>query len=195
MLRPQSDDEVNEVVEALRRLDPLLDVIWNPKARISKPAQYSVLGHRVDAEYEALWQVIRYQTATKLHDERDYTVILSVTELDRSGRYPIMKADGPYMPVGPWLVEYMQLWDAAQRAFADAMDQQWREHEKIDALTHDQAAHQEAAEKVYREHGSEYWMGGAQGRGSEQFNQAMWPEQSFGKGKRAIEPAAPLIPA
>jgi hypothetical protein len=192
VIQPQSDEEIREVVEGLRLLDPLLDVIWNARAKMISRGGYSVLGERTDAEYEGRWQVIRYQTATKLHDDRDYTVILTVAECDRSGKYPIMKDDGAYAPLGQWLVDYMKLWDAAQRAFNDAMDHQWREHEKIDALTHDRAEHQEALEKVYREspNGSEYWMGGAQGRGSDAFNASM-----FGKGKRTVEPTAPLLPA
>jgi hypothetical protein len=46
-----------------------------------------VLGTELDpAEYAARWQVIRRDIAASLHEERDYTLICTVTECDRSGR-------------------------------------------------------------------------------------------------------------
>jgi hypothetical protein len=58
----------------------------------------------------------------------------------------------------------MNVWDAAQRTMVDALEHQWAEHEKLDQLTDDSDAHQEAAEAHLPPHGGEYWMGGAQGR-------------------------------
>jgi hypothetical protein len=122
MLAPQSDAEVRPVVEALQRLDPLLDIQWQPKAILVRRGSYSVHGTRVDPEYDGRWEVIRWDTSVSLHKERTWTRITLVTQLDLTGKYPQMVCDGPYMPIGPWLVSFMQLWDAAQSAFAHQMD-------------------------------------------------------------------------
>ncbi len=178
MLQPQSDEEIRPVVEALQqRLDHLLDVRWEPKAVLVKAGSYDVLGGRVDPVYDGRWEIIRYQTATKLHVEREYTRITRVTEVVMDGKVPVMIADGAYAPIGWWIVDYMQLWDRAQGAAAEAMQRLWAEHDAIDELRHedDKAAHQEGLEKVYREHGSEYWMGGAQGKADPRTAVALWP--------------------
>lgn len=177
MLAPQSDAEVRPVVEALQRLDPLLDIQWQPKAILVRRGSYSVHGTRVDPEYDGRWEVIRWDTSVSLHKERTWTRITLVTQLDLTGKYPQMVCDGPYMPIGPWLVSFMQLWDAAQSAFAHQMDVVWREHEAVDAITNDRAAHQEALEKVYRDHAGLYWMGGARGKASPALVASLWPQQ------------------
>lgn len=168
MLAPQSADEIKPVVEALRRLDPRLDVHWNPKSFIETPGDYSALGKATPATYAARWEVVLRSKATSLHDDREYTLICRVTECDWiSQRYPIMKDKGPYAPLGDWLVKYMQLYDRANGAYQDAMARAWAEHDRLMELDHaaDRAGNQEALERVYRERGGgEYWMGGAQGR-------------------------------
>lgn len=189
MHAPQSDDEVRPVVEALRRLDPLLDIIWNPKAVLTKHGAYSVLGHATAPEYDGRWEIIRYDPSASLHDDRvhngrPYVRIIRVTALASGGiadKYPVMIADGAYAPIGFYLVGYMALWDRAQQHFIGAMDALWAEHERVDELRHadSQAAHQQALEKVYREHGGgAYWMGGAQGKASPEAERALWSPSS-----------------
>lgn len=182
MLAPQQDDEVRPVVEALRRLDPLLDILWNPKAVQTKAGRYDVLGGRVDPEYDGRWEIVRYDTSAALHEGRAWVRICRITELATGGvadKYPVMVADGAYAPVGFYLVPFMAVWDRAQQHFIRAMDELWEEHEKVDRLNHadSQAAHRESLEKVYREHGSEYWMGGAQGKATPEAERALWPSQ------------------
>jgi hypothetical protein len=168
MLAPQSSEEIRPVVEALRRLDPLLDIRWNEKAVMMRRGDYDVLGGRTDPVYDGRWDVIRYDTATKLHDDKNYTVLCTITEPYRDGHGWMMRVDGPYGPIGMWLVEYMQRWDTAQAHFAEEMDRLWAEHDAAESinLEADTAANQQALEKVYREHGGgEYWIGRGIGPG------------------------------
>lgn len=159
MLAPQSDEEIRPVVEALRRLDPLLDVRWEPRAFRAKSV-FDVRGVAPDAKWEGRWEVIRFKTPG-LHAEREYVRICMVTELRKEGKVPVMLDKGAYAPLGLWLVEYMQLWDRAQNHFAAAMDELWREHDAVDAINDadDRAANQQGLEKIYREHAGQYWMG------------------------------------
>lgn len=165
MLAPQSDEEVRPVVEALRRLDPLLDVRWEPQA-FRRKGYFDAAGTPTAARWEGRWQVIRYDTATSLHEARGYVLICTVTALRTEGKVPVMLDEGDYAPLGEWLVDYMRLWDRAQSHFIDAMDELWKEHEQAESIQHDSAAHQEALEKVYREHGDEYWLGRGFGSGT-----------------------------
>lgn len=193
MLQPQSDAEVQEVVEALRRLvDPCLDIQWNVKSICTKPARFSVTGFSVHAaEYDGRWEIIRREPSQL--STRDYVLVTRVCELDAaSGKQgiPVMVDKGPYAPVGFWLVSYMQLWDRAQSRLADEMmGKLWLEHDRaglVDAV-HEAAAHREALEKVYRKYGGLYWMGGAQGKA----NAAPWLKDT--RALRAMErQATPL---
>ncbi len=189
MLQPQSDDEIKPVVEALRRLDPLLDVIWNPKARILAPGHYTSLGQRTDPTYEGLFQVVRYNTPG-LHD-RNYVVLANVTKPTRFGKRNVlmMERDSGYAPVGEWLVEYMQTWDAAQRHLADSLQSVDEENEKRQSAAAEidgGGAHQEALEKVYHKAAGSYWMGGAQGKAHPVTEATL-----FGKGKKTSTAGAP----
>lgn len=164
---PQSGAEVADVLTALRRMDPLLGLRWNPKAVLVARGSYSVLGQRVDAQYAGRWQVIRFQTPTGLHAGRDYTVICTVTEPFHDGHGWMMQADGPYGALGLWLVEYMQRWDAAQAHFAAELDRLWAEHDAAEATDRadEQARHQEGAERIYHRTAGSYWMGRGFGAG------------------------------
>lgn len=162
------------MVEALRRLDRNFDVLWNPKAITVVKSTYDVLGGRTDATYDGRWQVILRDAPHSLHKERregdnKYVVILTVCErtwaqTKNGKRYPMVLDEGPYAPLGLWVVEYIELYDRARAAAREMMADLWERNDTIDAPDHDDAAHQDALEKVYREHGGEYWMGGGQGR-------------------------------
>lgn len=196
MIQPQSDEAIRPIVDELKRLDSLVDVRWNPTAVLVKRGDYTVLGKRTDAEYDGRWQVIRYDTPG-IHD-RNYVVLVTVTQPVRIGKRQIlmMQSKGPYAPIEHWLIEYMQTWDAAQRRFAENMASMWADHDQaeiaaVDAHVRDRAAHQEAAEKVYREGGGgEYWMGGAQGKAHPATVATL-----FGKGKKTAAPSAAVTSA
>ena len=105
---PQSGDDVRLVVEALQRLDPLLDVRWEPCARLVRAGRYDAQGKLVAPIYEGLWEIVRYDsfnTATW----RPYTRICFVTEKVRIGPdLWAMPADGRYAPLGMWVVEFLR---------------------------------------------------------------------------------------
>jgi hypothetical protein len=162
-MQPQSDEEVTRVVRGLRALDVRLDVVWNPSAVCIKKSFYDVMGHSLPAIYDGRWQVIRHDTES-LHAGKPL-VVVTVTQPVRSGPRQIlmMERDGAYAPLGDWLVEYMQTCDAAGRAYVAMMLEKQRLDDGVeaeqDALIHDTAAHQEAAEKVYHDTAGPYWMG------------------------------------
>jgi len=174
---PQTEEEIAPIRDALRLRcnDPLLDLRWNATAVMVKHGGYDVVGNILRPEYEGRWQVVRYAT-DRLHLDREFAVICTVTKPDLvSERYPIMRDQGEYTPIDWWLVEYMQLWDRANSRYAEeASKRAWAEHDAAEALPDDRAAHQEALEKVYREHGSEYWMGGAQGKADAVTVESLW---------------------
>jgi hypothetical protein len=167
---PQSGEEVARVVDALRRIDPLLDVRWNPQAIKTKAASFDAFGcARKDAEYDGRWEVIRYNTPGL--SDRGWVRITMVcaveyTTSSKGGRYPIMLHQGPYAPLGPWLVDYMALWDRANSAWIDAMAAARDDHDRAESWMRDdeKAGHQEVFERFYREEGGVTLVGGAQGK-------------------------------
>lgn len=172
---PQGDEEIGQIREGLQRMDPLLDVRWNARAFATRSPLLTAYGNATPERWEGRWQVIRFNT-DRLHVERDFAVICTVTEVDRSAGYPIMLDRGPYAPLGFWLIDYMQLWDRAQGRLAEEMTKQvWEAHDRAGAITHDHAANQQALEQVYRDHGGLYWMGGAQGHAHPETARALWP--------------------
>jgi hypothetical protein len=166
MFQPQSDEEIRPVLEALRRLDPLLDIRWNPKA-VRIRGIFDALGCAGPPTWDGRWEIIRYETPN-MHADRTYAKIMTVTEMDMTGKYPVAKADGAYAPIGQYLVEYMALYDRAQSAWVDAMAEMDARHEAAESNNHNdyEAAHQEAAHKVFRESGGETVIGGGFGEGT-----------------------------
>lgn len=166
MLQPQSDEEIRPVLEALRRLDPLLDFHWNPKA-IRVRGVFDALGCAGEPKWDGRWEIIRYETPN-LHKERTYSKILTVTEMNRSGKYPILIADGAYAPIGMYLVEYMELYDRAQSRWIDAMEAHWQTHDANEANNHAdaKAAHEEGAHKVFHQFAGETFIGRGIGDGT-----------------------------
>lgn len=176
MLAPQSREDIQPIIDAIQRLDPLLDIRWDAEARTLRRARYDQLrGKWTSAEYDGRWQVIRHDISTAMRPERGFTVIVEITQPEwkdspRLGRYPVPIANGPYAAVDWWLVDYLTLFDRAQAHFAIAMEEQWKEHYAAEQVADEAAAHREAAEKVYRAHAGEYWAG-----------------RGFGKGKRSTD--------
>lgn len=175
------------MVDELQRLiDPLLDVRWNPTARVVRPGYYlAEAGKRVDPVYDGRWEVIRHNTQG-LNKHRDYVVLFQVNTWKRYGARGVILIDreGDYAPIGPWLIEYLRTCDAANTAAHAVLKEQLdREEEAIERdlqnTVHDRAAHQEALEKVYHNAAGPYWMGGAQGKAH-----PVTVEAVFGKGKR-----------
>lgn len=175
MLQPQPDDEIRPVVEALRRLDPLLAIKWQPEAVLVERGAYSVLGKATRPTYDGRWQIVRYETPSKLHDDRDYAVIITVTAIDASDPGRCMISRGPYAPIGAWVVDYMQRWDSAQARFADEMDKVWAQHEMAERgdVSNQHALNQEVLNRVFRQLG-----------GQDQFSTG--GHQSESRGERSL---------
>lgn len=185
------------MIEALKRLDHLLDVIWDPKAKMVARGSYDVLGGRLDPVYDGRWKIIRFDTPN-LDDRRNYAVITTVTE-----RVPVapghkamtMQVDGAYAPIGMWLVEFMETWDRAQTAWVDAMAAMDREHESAETIAHNDyvAAHQEAAHKVFRNAGGITLVGGAQSKADPRTAASWWDKLTGKTHSRRASSDAPAL--
>jgi len=168
MLAPQSMDEVQPVIDALRRIDPLLDVIWNPNAKLLTRPFYSVTGQLTPGTYDGRWQVIRYNTA-HTSAQRDYCLICTVTKPTEVGGILCLVDDGEYMHVGPWLVDLMRSADAANvRAFTEIRNKLWAQDDAIEHANDaaEEAAEREALDKVHFDAAYAGGVGNWQGTGA-----------------------------
>lgn len=105
---PQSGEDVQQVVEALQVLDPLLDIRWEPRAKMVKRGGYTATGQVIEPEYDGRWEVVRYD-AFGTARWRPYTRICFVTEKVKvCPDLWAMPANGAYAPLGTWLVEFMR---------------------------------------------------------------------------------------
>lgn len=130
--QPQSDREIRPIVEALRAMDEKLDLVWNPKQHMLTPGSYSETGKLIPPEYDGRWNVIRHQTEN-LHPERgDYAVICVLSEPRRQDGILYLTKDGPYAPVGEWVLELMRSADAQnQRTFKALRHKLWAQHDQL----------------------------------------------------------------
>lgn len=150
---PQSGDDVRLVVEELQRLDPQLDVRWEPKGKMVSRGSYDVMGRVKNPVYEGRWEIIHYDTSVKTAEWRAWTRICLVTQpIEVAPGLKAMSADGEYAPLGAWLVEFMRQADRANQEGARRL------RERLDAMNdrQDQAgvdgdddAIEEAASKQY----------------------------------------------
>ena len=132
MLAPQGDNEIAPVLSALRLIDPLLSVIWNPKAVMVGKGSYTALGVATPPAYDGRWQVIRYDTH-HWSPTRDYCLICTVTETIVVDGIRCLVAGGKYAPVGPWLVEFMQAADAQNvRTMTALRKKLWAQDDALD---------------------------------------------------------------
>lgn len=129
---PQSRDEIAPIEKALRQLDDRLRIEWEPRAVMVKRGGYTAEGKVIDPVYDGRWKVVikgdPNRTAMWREDSLVTYVTTPVTMGSGADRIHAMTADGPYMPVGWWLVEHMQSWDRANR---DAVN---RMRERLDAM-------------------------------------------------------------
>lgn len=102
------EQEVRPVEIELQKLDRGLRIIWNPKAFLARPGKYDVSGKAVPPTYEG-----RYQVVINGKSDGVDTIIWTVATEDVTER--------KYRPVGPWLVEFMRVWDAENVHRMEAM--------------------------------------------------------------------------
>lgn len=182
--QPQSDRDIKPIIDRLRELDSLLNVRWNAEAILLEKGSYTETGKLIPPRYDGRWQVIRdLPRGEESHDGKPYTVICTVTEPHREGGILFMVKDGPYAPIGEWLLEYMHAADAANvRAFSELRDRLWRQHEAIEDREA-QIDEAEAREGLDRVHHKANFAGG----------QGNWQGKGADFGEMAARSKSPLI--
>lgn len=161
---PQSWAEVKPFEDQLRQLDDRLRIAWNPKAIVTKPGSFDVMGTQVPPEYAGRWEVIIPDDPFRSQTYRTWTLVCRVTQPVevRSGVdvLPAMEERGPYAPIGQWLVDFLRAADQHNRTellkLRDKMD---RMNARQDAAA-ETAGMEAAAEVLSRE-----WHGGTKAGG------------------------------
>lgn len=178
---PQSQEEVGRIVRELRLMDPLLDILWNPKAILVEKGSYTETGKLIPPIFDGRWEVIRHQTEN-MHPERgDYAVICQLSQPARQDGLLYITKDGPYAPVGEWVLELMRSADAANVArFKAIRDKLWAQHDKLESDA-DKINESEAREGLDRVHFDANYAGGV----------GNW--QGKGADFAAMAPSTPLI--
>jgi len=162
--QPQSQEQVQPVVDALRRLDPLLDIRWNPQALIMRHGQYDVNGRPLPAIYDGRWEVVRYDTphvggAMFAGQRQGHDAPCAVI-------YQVRGEQECYKPIGLWLIDFMQQWDSQQAHFRDELERMRLEDEREQeaALAIDEGAVEEIVHGLAfaskHEGGRSVWYGG-----------------------------------
>lgn len=144
--------EAAECEKHLRSRFPDLRLVWNPQAFLATPGSYDVYGNAMPPRYEG-----RYQVVVKgILDGEDTVVHTLGTETDPKK---------PYRAPGPWLIEFMAEWDAANLCFAESMRKMYDQAE-AEARTAQTRKDEEAEEETHRfaaEHGARnHWAVGIQ---------------------------------
>lgn len=156
---PQSRSEILPFVRELQRLDPLLDIRWNPRCLLIEPPRFAVTGGTVPGKYDGRWEVVRAKSESwrsagqPLSD--DFVVVI----------YQVRDEHGGYKPVGAWLVEFLRKWDSQQAHFRDELEKLRREEEReeaafmaVDESAIEHAVHQLAFASKH-EGGRSVWFG------------------------------------
>ena len=123
-MEPQSRDEVDVIERELRRLDDDLRIKWEPKAVLVRHGSYDALGQLRDPIYDGRWAIVKRADPNRTAMWREDGLVTYVTQPQTFGsgtrKIHAMTADGPYAPIGWWLVEHMQSWDRANREYLNA---------------------------------------------------------------------------
>lgn len=129
---PQSRDEIQPVVDALRRdVEARLDILWNPRCVLVAHGAYDAQGRLVAPQWEGRHQVVLFESATQTATWRPYEVICTVTPpaTDAPRGVHALTHDGPYAPVGWWLYDHIRSIDRANVAslatISSAIDLAW----------------------------------------------------------------------
>jgi hypothetical protein len=107
VLAPQSDDEIRPVELALRELDDRIRIRWNPRAVVTRPGSIDATGRTIPPTHEGRWEVLVVREG-----EQDHCIYQ--VRWDGDG-------NEAYRPVGPWLIEFMRLWDRQNVHYVEAL--------------------------------------------------------------------------
>lgn len=119
---PQSSIDLDPVIAALQsRVDAQMSIQWEPRAVLAKHGGYNAEGQVIAPTYEGRWQVIRFNDPDSTMSNRSWRHLTFVTPTERiAPGVAVMSDNGPYAPVGMWLVEYFEMMNAFNRkAMAD----------------------------------------------------------------------------
>lgn len=133
MLAPQSDDEIRPVECALRELDDRIRVKWNPRALITRPGYIDATGKCVPPEHDGRWCVV-----VERPGEEDHCIYQ--VRWDGEG-------NEAYRPVGPWLIEFMRLWDRQNQHYVAEMQRMLADDDTL----------QRHAQQAQDEEDREFW--------------------------------------
>lgn len=134
MEAPQSWDEIEPVEAAIRReIDDQLRIRWNPRSYVTRPGAYDAYGLPIGPQYEGRWEVVRPVDGID-------AVIYQVRHDGDGGE--------AYRHVGMWLLDFLRMWDRANRFYIDEMKRMYAEDE---ALVRDREAADTAAEREHWE--------------------------------------------
>lgn len=157
---PQSRDEVGPIEAAIREIDDLLRIRWNPESRITVPGGFDVYGNAIRPYFDGRWEVIRLVGRQDGAREDSYVVVYQVKwdgeELDR------------YRAIGWWLVDYLRVWDRRNVLW---IEEQKRMIEAEERAEHERDTQDNAElEEELQRHGRdalrmEQWMGKGFGAG------------------------------
>ena len=116
---PQSRNEVEPVERALRQLDDAIRIVWEPKAVMTKRGGYTAMGKVIDPVYDGRWAIVKqgdpFRTQSYRPDTRIAFITAPVTVGSGTKQIQAMQEDGPYAPVGWWVVDLMRSWDQHNR--------------------------------------------------------------------------------
>lgn len=131
--QPQSDRDIRPIIEALQQIDPKLNIVWSPQHHIIEKGSYSPLGKLTPPTYDGRWLVIRHETEN-FHPERgDFAVICVLSAPQRQDGILFITKDGPYAPVGEWVVELMRSADAQNvKMYAALRKKLWAQSDAVD---------------------------------------------------------------
>lgn len=116
---PQSRAEVEPIELALRQLDDALRIQWAPKAVMVKRGGYDARGKVINPTYDGRWEIVKvgdpFRTQSYRADTRITYITAPVTVGSGTTQIQAMREDGPYAPVGWWVVDLMRSWDRHNR--------------------------------------------------------------------------------
>lgn len=154
---PQSRDEVDVIERELQRMDARLAIQWEPRAIMVKRGGYDAMGKVINPVYDGRWKVVVRGDPNRTAMWREDSLVTYVTAPQTMGsgarKVHLMTADGPYAPIGWWLVEHMRSWDRANREMIDAhlREQLDAENDRVDreTLAAGEAGEAEALDRMF----------------------------------------------
>jgi hypothetical protein len=166
VLAPQSDDEVRPIELALRQqLDDRIRIKWDPRALITRPGAIDATGKVIPPEHEGRWTVVIERPG-----EPDHCIYL--VRWDGTG-------NEAYRAIGPWLIDFMHLWDRQNVHAA----------EQLRRMLHEEELELQRAANDEDEEDREFWSRVGRALGGEELI-----GRGFGAGTVGVATAPPVSP-